>query len=332
MAKMTSKELSNESKALFLSKFDGNPPLRLLYFHTFLCPVAIAEVMVKEHIVEDFDALELLVLRLYNAGFHTVKSIASLSGMKEVMIERALNNEVMVYHHIDNETGEVTEMGKKTLEENEGGNAVSHTMYDTPRRMQIEAATGTVIPGYLECDVKYMKQILEEKADGIVPVQTVDFDDELKSEINERISEYKHMDILNEGDTIVGIERIHTTQLFYRWAYLAKFEGMEYPMIVFPGYKSIDKMNAVSIKNKNFGAKIAVPLSLSETDYEYLCDNGIEFEEAIVREDKNFEYLLMKTDEFRFDTDSEDIQLNEEQFVYEDEKISETEDMTDDEE
>jgi hypothetical protein len=287
--------------------------------------------MVKEHIVEDFEALELLVLRLYDAGFRTVGAISALSGMKEVMIERALSNEVMVYHHIDNETGEITEMGRKTLEENADGNAVSHTMYDTPRRMQIEAATGTVIPGYLECDVKYMKQILEEYVDGVVPVQSVNFDEELRTEINNRLLEYKHMDILNEGDTIVSIDRLHTTQIYYRWAYLAKFEGMRYPMIVIPGYKSIENMNAGSIKNKNYGEKIAIPLSISETDNEFLKSNGMYFEDVLVRKDEAFEYLSEKTSGFNFDTGHDDIQITEEKFVYEDEKIAETEDMTDDE-
>lgn len=332
MAKMTSKEIRKESEKLFLSKFDEKIPLKLLYFHTFLCPVAMAEVMVKEHIVEDFDALELLVLRLYDAGFHTAQSIAALSGMKEVMVERALNNEVMVYHHIDNETGSITDMGRKTLEENENGNAVSHTIYDTPRRMQIEAATGTVIPGYLETDVKWMKQILEEKADGVVPVQTVDFDEELRTEINNRLLEYKHMDILNEGETIVGIEKLHTTQIFYRWANLAKFEGMTYPMIIMQGYKSIDKMNAGSIKSKNYGEKVAVPLSISETDDEFLRKNGICFDDVLVRKDSAFEYLLEKTKSFNFDKSSDDIQIKEEKFVYEDEKMAETEDMSDDDE
>lgn len=331
MAKMTSKEIRKESETLFLSKFDGNPPLKLLYFHTFLCPVAIAEVMVKEHIVEDFEALELLVLRLYDAGFHTAKAIATLSGMKEVMIERVLNNEVMVYHHIDNETGAITEMGRKTLEESANGNAVSHTMYDTPRRMQIEAATGTVIPGYLEADIKFMKQILEERTDGVVPIQSVYFDEELRKEINNRLLEYKHMDILNEGDTIVSIERLHTTQIFYRWAYLAKFEGMKYPMIVVSGYKSIDNMNANSIKNKNYGEKVAIPLSLSETDDEYLKNNQICFDGVIVRKDSAFEYLLEKTSGFSFNTENEDVQITNEKFVYEDEKVAETEDMNDDE-
>jgi len=321
----TSKEIREEAKALFLEKFDGVAPLELLYFHTFLCPVAMAEAMVKEHIVEDFDALELLVLRLYDAGFHTVKDMASLSGMQEAIIERALNNEMLVYHHIDERTGEITEMGRKTLSENENGNSVSHIMYDTPRRMQIEAATGTVIPGFLEeNNIRYLKSVLEEKADGVVPRESVSFDEELKEEINNRLLEYKHMDILNEGDTITGIVSLHTTQIYYRWAYLVKFEGMIYPMIVMQGNKSISNVNAQSVKKGNYGMRVVTPLSIAKTDAAYLKKHRIEFDNVIIREDSCFRYLSEKTENFRFDAEQDDISLENENAVFEDEKEMET--------
>jgi hypothetical protein len=175
-----------------------------------------------------------------------------------------------------------------------------------------------------------MKQILGEKDDGIVPIQSVAFDEELKNEINTRLLEYTHKDILNEGDTIVKVEKLHTTQIFYRWAYLAKFDGMRYPMIVMSGYKSVDKLNAESIKNKKYGEKVAVPLSISETDDWYLRNHGICFDDVLVRKDSAFEYLLKKASEFNFNTEDEDIQMDEEEFVYEDEKIAETEDMEND--
>lgn len=288
------KELRDKALELFLSRYQDGPTLKLEYFHTFLCPVAMAEAMVKEHIIEDYDALELLVLRLYDIGFHSLDALTSLSGMNRDIVERALNSEIMVYHHIDDEEKKITEMGRKTLEENEknGGTLVSHIMYSTPRRLQIEAATGTVIPAYLEEKSEYMKEILEERADGIVPRESVEQDEELCREINERIKEYKHLDILNEGDTIISIEKLQSTQIFYRWAYLAKFEGMKYPMIVMRGYKSIDKSGAASIRKGTYGMHIAVPLALSRTDAIYLKNNKMENPEVIVRNDDNFEYLL----------------------------------------
>ncbi|MGN0424008.1 MAG: hypothetical protein ACI4FY_01705 [Acetatifactor sp.] len=298
--------------------------MKLLYFHTFLCPIAMAEAMVKEHIIEDFDALELLVLRLYDAGFRKKEEIASLSGMKDRLIERALNNEFMVYHHIDLETGEITEMGRKTLEENANGKSVSHTMYDTPRIMQIEAATGTVIPGYLEeNNMKYLKSILEEKADGVVPRESVQYDEELRQEINDRLLEYKHMDILNEGDTITSIEALHTTQMYYRWAYLVKFEGMKYPMVVMQGKKTISNVNAKSIGKGDYGRKVVVPLAIAETDAKFLAMNQIHFENVIVRRDGAFQYLLEKTANFRFDLEQDDIQLESEHEIFADERTME---------
>ena len=50
--KKTTKDIREESKKIFLEYVGENSNLRLLYFHTFLCPIAMAEAMVKEHIIE----------------------------------------------------------------------------------------------------------------------------------------------------------------------------------------------------------------------------------------------------------------------------------------
>ena len=321
MEKRGTQYYRNLAKELFLERFGGNPPLPMLYFHSFLCPVTMAEAMVKEYIVESYEALELLVLRLYDAGFHDIKQLSSLSGMQEAMVERALYSETMIYNHINREDGTITEMGRKTLEENAEGRRENHVLYDTPRRLQIEAATGTVIPGYLENGPKdSVKYILPENIDGIVPKESVEQDEELRQEINARLLEYKHMDILNEGDTIQSVEQLQATQIFYRWAYLTQFEGMKYPMIVMQGYKTIEKLNASSMKKGNYGKRVAVPLSISRIDADYLKKKGIEFTETLIRENSKFEYLLEKTKEFKFHNEEDIIEEKDNITVYEDEK------------
>ena len=319
------KELQNEALSLFMDNFKGKNILPLKYFHMFLCPVAAAEAMVKEHIIEDYDFLELLILRLYDAGFHDVEQLTTLSGMKREVVKKVLENEIMVYRHISMEDGVITEMGRKTLEENAAGALVTHTMYSTPRRLQIEAATGTVIPGYLEEKVEYMKTILDDKADSVVPRESVEQDEELRREINERILEYKHMDILNEGNTIQEIEKLWSTQIFYRWAYLAQFEGMKYPMIVMRGYRSISNVNAESVKKSNFGYNVAVPLAIARTDAGFLKKHGMQMEDVLVREDNAFEYLLEKTIDFNVKYEAEELHMEMEPIVYEDERIADTE-------
>lgn len=328
MAKDNQNTIIENMQTLFMENFDKGPDLKLVHFHSFLCPVTNAEAMVMEHLVEDYDSLELLVLRLYMAGFRKAETIASLSGMNHHMIERALNNEFNVYHHIDAETGEVTDYGKQTLDENSVGNAISHGLYKTPRRFQIDAVTGTVVPSYLqEYNVKYLRQILRDDVDGILPKEYVTFDEKLRKEINERLSEYKHKDIINQGDTIIGVESVRPTQLYYRVAYLAKFEGMKYPMIVMNGRKTIDNLNADSIKKGDYNNKklVAVPLAISETDAKYLKEYGIEFEEVLVRDDEHFEYLLTASAEFDYTSEQKNIEIEDENAVFEDEKVAEAE-------
>ena len=143
------KELRDKALELFLSRYQVSPTLKLEYFHTFLCPVAMAEAMVKEHIIEDYDALELLILRLYDIGFHSLDALTSLSGMNRDIVERALNSEIMVYHHIDDEEKKLRKWAERPL--------------------------------------KKMKK--EERADGIVLRESVEQDEELCREINERIKE-----------------------------------------------------------------------------------------------------------------------------------------------
>ena len=272
----------DEALELFLKENEGSD-LELEFFH----------------IVEDYDALELLVLRLYDVGFRDAETLASLSGMKLPMIERALNNEIFVYSHIDSDTGEITEIGRQTLKENESDALENHVMYLTPRRFQVEAVTGTVIPSYLEEKTDYMYPVLEERYDGIVPQESVEQDEELKKEINERLKEYKHLDILNEGDTIRSIEELRTSQIFYRWAFLTRYKGMKFPMIALRGYKSIEKVNLKSRKKGSYGKHVVIPLSISKTDAVFLNQHGITFDGTIVREDHLFEYLYNSVGTFK---------------------------------
>ena len=197
-------ELRQEALALFRTNFPRPAELDIEYFHAFMCPIAIAEASVREYIVEDFDVLQLLALRLYDAGFRDPQVLASLSGMRLEMAEKALESEIKIAGHIDPQTGEITETGKMTLEANRSGEAKSHVIYNTARKLQIEAATGTVIPAFLEDREEYMEHFLRDDRDGIVPIPAVEQDAELLREINDRLMEYRSKDIFSEKATNQG--------------------------------------------------------------------------------------------------------------------------------
>lgn len=315
-----------ETYELFCKNFTGEVIPEPSLFCPFMCPVAMAEASVIEEIYEDYGVLELLILRLYDLGIRDAEELSNLSGMPQHMIDKVLFNEEYVYHHIDSTKADpITAMGRKTLEENQMGaedeqdGPRSHSMYVTPRRMHIEAVTGTVIPGYLECDLKHMRTILPHDQDGIVPQESVDLDRELEDEINKRLQEYKHKDILNEGDTIRSVQNLRTTRLMYRWACLARFEGMRYPMVVMKGYRRVDKLNMDSLRENKFGYSVALPLSVAEVDRSWLEKHGFNLENVLVRASEKFDYLEKMSRSFGSRTAV--VSVEDVPVVYEDELI-----------
>lgn len=289
-------ERDRETKSLFLKSFIQNKPLVLEYFRPCQCPIAIAETSVEEYVVEDFNVLQLLVLRLYDAGFRSAKDMASLCGMRVEMVERSLENEITVSGHINDADGTITDTGRATLETCAAGTIQSHSIYTTVRRIQIEAATGTVVPAYLEEQDDRMKMWMKDDQDGIVPRESVEQDEELRREINVRLEEYRSKDILNEKATIRSINDLRSIQILYRWAYLVKFQGMKFPMIVMQGHRTVDNVNDKSKKDRDYGQKVALPLAVSRSDEEFFCELGVDLGKVLVREDRFFTYLDEQVD------------------------------------
>lgn len=298
------KEVQMRDFALFMKDFHGVPPLELEYFHPFQCPVAVAEAKVNEHRIQEYSVFSLLILRLVHAGFKTEEQIASISGMSKESVSAYLIREIQIYQHIDPETMTLTEMGLKTLEENPLGSGHSgseselrsHVIYNTPRHIQIEAVTGSVIPSYLERGGRDGRDAKPDEDLGyfILPRESVIRDAELQREMNERLREYIDSDYVDDGDIIENVTDLKTVRLFYRWAYLVKFRGMKYNLIVMTGKRRVDNVNARSNLAGNFDREVAVPLAISESDRAYLENNGIVFGDSLVRADLFFEYLEQK--------------------------------------
>ena len=247
--------------------------------------------MLKHRYVFIFVILSVLCLSIgvAFAAEDASNNLADASSLDANQLQ-ASDDGVLMDEDNEDEPGRWADLNK-LISENESDELENHVMYLTPRRFQVEAVTGTVIPSYLEEKTDYMKPVLEERIDGIVPQESIEQDDELKKEINERLKEYKHLDILNEGDTICSIEKLRTSQILYRWAYLTRYKGMKFPMIALRGYKSIEKMNVKSRKKGSYGKHVVIPLSIARTDAIFLNQHGISFEGTIIREDHLFEYL-----------------------------------------
>ncbi len=305
-----SKEKIREHYLSFMKNLSPDVFLKPLYFQPFQCPVAMTDVMAIERQVQDFSVFSLLILRLIEAGFRKPEQLVSISGMSKSTVESFIVRSVVdgqceFVDKDDHDKGVVlTALGLETLEENEKQTAnvlepKGYVEYETPRRLHIEAVTGTVLPVYMERGMKDAEPD-ETLGNHILPRESVERDDELLREIKARIGEYVDTDRIASGDVVQTVKSIESIRIRFRWAYLVRFEGMVYPMIVMTGKKSADKLNAAS-KTKGKLGFVATPLAVSETDRAFLGSLGEEFKRVMVRSDKNFEYLEKSISSFRFD-------------------------------
>lgn len=275
-----------KDKENFLKCFTKLTDDDILTFHLFRCPVTICEAMVSENSEEDFNELEYMVLRLYNAGFHSAELIDKLLGINaKSLIEKTLHAEKYVNRHIDEESGKLTQKGLETLKCNE--ELISKIMakkdlndeeislknrltYETPRLMQIESLTATIMPSYIDLDESKLAKIADEYGeieDHIIPIKETKLTKILMEDIKKRIDEYKLSETIEKK--IIRFNDIHPRSVYYRPAYFVELKGCPYPIILFTyrrNYKE-DFLNApVSIAKSNnkplskYGLKIDVPI------------------------------------------------------------------------
>lgn len=267
---------------------------KLKRFQFFYYPVSIAEVDVKEYIIEEYESVELLVLQLFDAGLTNANDIHILTGLDELLVTRIIDNERFVYGHIESGSNSLTEMGRKTLEENsnlQGEQAIQHALYDVKREIQIEALTGTVIPYGCETNKKRLVFNVSDEYSRILPRETVQIDEELTREIRERLDEYKHYDILNDGETIRDFGPVRTREVRYGRAFLAEFSEFIHPMIIIEGYR-FDEEGKGRIK-------FYTPTALSASNAQVLIKDGVKPEEYLIRADGYFRYLMENKDKIR---------------------------------
>ncbi|MDY4993293.1 MAG: hypothetical protein SO069_07765 [Succinivibrio sp.] len=255
-------------------------------FVEFWCPVSIVEADVKEVVVDEYESVELLVLRLFNANIKDPNVISQLTGINKSLIDEIIISEI-TYGHIDR-LGNIQPVGRQTLEANKDSDKVlQHALYDVKREIQIEALTGTVIKPRSELEHKYMRYYNEKVVPNILPNKTVVIDQTLAQEIQDNIQSYVDKNYLGDGNTIGAIKNLRTKELMYRQAYFVQIQGFSYPLVAIPYKKFVNRKQI----------KILEPTSISSSDFNRLNldRNSISY---IDRADHNFELLNYHFNEF----------------------------------
>lgn len=306
MLKKLKKSQWEEDLQQFLDQFQTPPRLRLVGFHPVQLPIVISEAHVKMHSVQDYSVLSLLILRLFDAGISSPDAIQSICGLSAETVRIYIEKEKFILEHIDPETDLLTDLGRETLKANENvqdGKVQSCQYYDSVLRVHIDPLTASLIPQYLEREQPDNFEPDPEIGDFLKPRESADVDetfrkelrDRLLGEINSRKEEYVTLDAIQNGDILNSVTAFRPIRIFYRWGYLAKFEGMRSPMIVLTGKLAVDTVNAESNAAGVKTRFVSMPIALSVSDCAYLNRNGIFFDRVLQREDSCFEELIEAT-------------------------------------
>lgn len=295
-----------EHLQLFLENFQSTPALKLVGFHPVQMPVVISEAFVKMRSVQDYSVLSLLILRLFDAGIHSPEVIREICGLSAETVRIYIEKEKYILEHIDPVTNELTELGRETLHANENaqdGNVRSFQYYDSVLRVHIDPVTASLIPQYLEWELPDNFEPNPELGDFLRPRSSATVDEvfredlrkRLTDEINDRKEEYVTLDAIQNGNVLDYVTALRPIHIFYRWGYLAKFEGMEAPMIVLTGRISLENVNTETVAAGVKARQVAMPVALAESDEKYLRYYGIHFDKVLVRDDSCFRDLIEAT-------------------------------------
>lgn len=244
-------------------------------FVPFECPISIVDADVKEYVIDEYDTVELFVLRLYDGGIRTSAEISDLTGISASLIDKILRTEMLVYGHIDPNTGAVTDAGKETIAMNvQNENAVQQALYSSKRELQVDALTGTLIKAGREL-LKHKMDYFDEESEYVcVPLSSVQIDNELSREIEERLQFYMDNDYMKKDTSIDRIEGFTAKELKYRNAFYVKMEYLPHPFILISWY--------------SYKEQYIAPIAISQSDSKILNES----EKYLVRRDSCFEHLM----------------------------------------
>lgn len=265
---------------------------QLQYFHFFYCPISVALVDADEYIREEYESLELLILKLYNAGLTTVDAMCTVTGLDRKLIIKTLQLLRKAYRHIADD--KITRLGQLSI--NEG---IKHVVYEVKKEIQFEAITGTVLDREIEQRKDKLLKGLDPNYSRPLAINTIELDVEVAKDINERLNEYKNIEKGVFDKNIKSIRKVTTNMLRYTPGYAVAFDFMPDPFIILRG-RSFSKTEKRSVL-------IWKPTAISQTNAEILQERNVDILSYHVRANHYFDYLKEIIDKFHIDDEEIEI-------------------------
>ncbi len=287
---------------------------KLNIFHFFYCPISVALVDADEYIREEYESLELLILKLYDAGLTTVDAISTVTGLDKNLIAKTIELLKKAYRHIAND--QITELGRLSI--NEG---IKHVIYEVKREIQFEAITGTVLDREIEQRKDKLLKGLDPRYSRPLPINTVEMDVEVTKDINKRLDEYKNLEKSVFDKNIKSVRKVTTNMLRYTSGYAVSFDFLPDPFIILRGrsFSKTEKRSVLMWK----------PTAISQDNAQVLQERNVDILSYNVRGNHYFDYLKKTIYEFSIDDEEDNIiqKLVEEDDISIQAKTHKTEDM-----
>lgn len=204
----------------------------IVFFAPVYYPIAILEINLDEVSFEDFEAVQLAVLRFYSLGIKDYNMIADLMGLSPNYVYRLLNL-LRGYGHID-EAG-ITELGQKSLEVEK-----KITKAQVWQKFQVDALNGTL----LKMSETVSDNVLNDKGDTSFIVGHLDYIDGISVDLirmqiaGEDYKDYikRDSDILSTN--LLAINDVKCTDILYAKSFILGLKSAIEPLIFAKRYDS----------------------------------------------------------------------------------------------
>ncbi len=233
----------------------------LEFFIPVYYPIALVELDTIEESFEDFEMIELAVLKLINLGCSNASEISKLLAIDEKYVLRMMKL-LTGYGHLQD--GYVTEIGRRSLvEERKIEKKAGKQLF------QVNALNGTIMK--LE-DVISERQLIDKEYTRFRVSHIMNMDGVQTQDLMEQLTgEGYYQNFVESGKNevvnLVGIQDIRFKEIQYAYSYLLKLKG-SFPMVFSKRYnrnkrKMEEKLKWVPLSVSN--PKIISELNLSDT-------------------------------------------------------------------
>lgn len=224
-----------EAMEKICGKYPAIRPENIEYFAPVYYPIAIVELRLAEQTFEDFETVQLTVLRLMSLGITDYKVIAQTLGLSPNYVFKVIRL-LVGYGHLDGTS--LTELGRESLS---AGKKIVTT--ETLQKFQTDALNGTL----LKVGQVVTESSLNDKSETLRIIGHLSYldgiaEDTLRSQLTGGDSgSYLQQKSGILHTNVIAIKDARCTQIQYAKCYLLKLRDQNFPIIFAERYDRTQK-------------------------------------------------------------------------------------------